>query len=139
MAKKIALGLAGVLGVYVFFAASRGVALIRTGNGPVQILGIAILALTGLGAYLVYRELRFGFKTAELGRNIAEVELPTRDLDSEALDSYLEHAMERAQVEPENWEVWYCIALGYHLHTDRKLARESMRYAVQLYQKSSKN
>jgi hypothetical protein len=139
MAKKIALGLAGVLAVYVFFAASRGVVLIRTGNGPVQILGIAILALTGLGAYLVYRELRFGFKTAELGRNIAEVELPTRDLDSEALDSYLEHAMERAQVEPENWEVWYGIALGYHLHTDRKLARESMRYAVQLYQKSSKN
>jgi hypothetical protein len=138
MAKRIALGLSAVLGVYVFFAASRGFVLLKSNSGPVQVLGLAIIALTGLGAYLVYRELRFGFKTAELGRVIDEVELPTRSMDSEALDSYLELAIEKAQAQPQEWTVWYCVALGYHLHSDRKLARESMRYAVELYEKASK-
>lgn len=138
MAKRIALALSCVLGVYVLFAASRGIVLIKTGNGPVQVLGLAIIALTLLGAYLVYRELRFGFKTAELGRAIDEVELPTKSMDTDALDTYLEQAIKSAQAEPENWTVWYCVALGYHLQTDRKLAREAMRYAIELYEKSLK-
>ena len=138
MAKKFALGLTGVLAVYVFFAVSRGFVLLQNDNGPVKVLGVAIIALTGIGAYLVYRELRFGFKTAELGRTIDEVELPTRGMDSDALDSYLEQAIKNAQAQPDNWTVWYCVALGYHLQTDRKLARESMRYAVELYEKAAK-
>lgn len=135
MAKKIALLLAAVVAAYVGFAASRGIVLIQNDNGPVKVLGIAILALTSIGAYLVYRELRFGFKTAELGRVINEVELPTKSMDAEALDAYLLQAIENAQADPDNWTVWYCVALGYHLHTDRKIARESMRYAVELYEK----
>jgi len=138
MAKRIALALSCVLGVYVFFAASRGIVLLKTGNGPVQLLGVSILALTFLGAYLVYRELRFGFKTAELGRVINEVELPTKGMDTDALDTYLEQAIKKAQAQPEDWTVWYCVALGYHLQTDRKLARESMRYAIELYEKTAK-
>jgi hypothetical protein len=128
-----------VLAVYVGFAASRGVVLIQNGTTPVQILGFAILAITLLGAYLVYRELRFGFKTAQLGRVINEVELPTKSMDSDALDSYLLQAIDKARDEPENWTAWYCVALGYHLHSDRKLARESMSYAVALYDKAQKS
>ena len=135
MAKRIALALAAVVSAYVFFAASRGLMLVQNDNGPVKLLGVAILSLTFVGAFLVYRELRFGFKTAELGRVISEVELPTRSMEQEALDAYLVQAIERAQAEPENWSVWYCVALGYHLHADRKLAREAMRYAVELYEK----
>jgi hypothetical protein len=58
-------------------------------------------------------------------------------MDAEELDAYLVKAIERAQANPENWTVWYCVALGYHLHADRKLAREAMRYAVDLYGQES--
>ena len=138
MAKRIALALAAVVAAYVGFAASRGVVLIQNENLPVKVLGLAILALTFIGAFLVYRELRFGFKTAEMGRVIDEVELPARSMDADALDAYLVQAIELAQAQPGNWKVWYCVALGYHLHTDRKLARESMRHAVELYEKRSR-
>jgi len=138
MAKRIALALAAVVAAYVGFAASRGVVLIQNENLPVKVLGLAILALRFIGAFLVYRELRFGFKTAEMGRVIDDVELPARSMDADALDAYLVQAIERAQAQPGNWKVWYCVALGYHLHTDRKLARESMRHAVELYEKRSR-
>ena len=138
MAKRIALALAVVVAAYVGFAASRGLVLLRNDNVPVKILGLAILSLTFIGAYLVFREVRFGFKTAQLGRIIDEAALPSRSMDTEALDAYLIQAIAKAQDQPEEWSVWYCVALGYHLHTDRKLARESMRYAVDLYDKESR-
>jgi len=138
MAKRIALLLSVVVSVYVFFALSRAAALLRFDNPLVKTLGVSVVLLTVLGAYLVFRELRFGFKTAELGRVINERELPTKSMDTDELDAYLVKAIERAEAEPENWTNWYCVALGYHVHTDRKLARDSMRYAVELYEKTPK-
>jgi len=139
MAKRIALLLSVVVSVYVVFALSRAVALLRFDNPLVKTLGASVVLLTVLGAYLVFRELRFGFKTAELGRVINEIDLPTKSMESEELDAYLVAAIERAEAHPENWAHWYCVALGYHLHTDRKLARESMRYAVELYEDERKS
>jgi len=138
MAKKIALALSVVVAAYVGFAASRGLVLLRNDNVPVKVLGLAILSMTFVGGFLVFREVRFGFKTARLGRTIDEAELPSRSMDTEELDAYLIQAIAKAQEQPEEWRVWYCVALGYHLHTDRKLARESMRYAVELFDKESR-
>ena len=133
MARRIALGLAALVAVYLCFATSRAVVLLRSGDGAVQVLGVAIIMIVVLGGYLVFRELRFGFKAAHLSKIVNDEVLPTRAMEEAELDAYLQSAVARAEAEPENWTAWYCVALGYHLHEDRKMARAAMRHAVDLH------
>lgn len=139
MAKKFSLILTAVLFVYMAFAAWFGVTLLLAGNMPVKVLGGTILFFPAIGMYLIIRELRFGYKTSTLGSLMFDQDLPNKEMTEAEKSSYLEQAIARAKIHSQDWKAWYCVALGYHITGDRKVARESMQYAIKLYDRGPAN
>lgn len=138
MAKRTALILAGILAVYMFFAASRGVDLLHSTDPAVKGLGIAVLILPLLGTVLIYREIKFGKLSYEMGQAIDAKYLPLKDDDEAGRRSFLENAIEVTKQDMENWQAWYSVALGYDLLHERRLARDAMQYSVELYSEAKK-
>ena len=137
MAKRIAFILTAVLLVYLGFAFSRGLDLLKSNTGPVKLLGLCVLVLPLLGGWLVFREVRFGFKSASMGQQIEISLLPSSEIKprSSQAESYLAAAVDRAKDAQGEWQNWFCVALGYDLVGERKLAREAMQYSVELFKK----
>lgn len=134
MAKRIALFLSLILGVYLFFAASRGIDLIAVDDPAVRTLGISVIVLAVIGAIVIFREIRFGKLSYVMGQTIDESYLPIKEALPESKKEYLDLAIEKAKTDSNNWQAWYAVALGYDLISERRLARESMQHAVALYQ-----
>lgn len=134
MAKRISLILTAILLVYLGFTVLRGLDFLKVDDPAVQVLGIAVLILPILGAILIYREIKFGKLSYLMGQTISDDYLPTNDLSDEQKREYLDRAIERAKAQMESWQAWYSVALAYDLLKERKLAREAMKYSVELYQ-----
>lgn len=133
MARRIALALAGILGVYLVFATLRARDFLAVEDPVARFLGLAILTMPILGIAVIIKEVRFGFKTSQMGAEIDETRLPKSDLTAEEKFQYLNAAIAPTQVEGSTWQDWYCLALGCDLTGERKLAREAMRWSVHLY------
>ena len=69
-AKRTAIVLAVVFVVYAVLLGWRGVLLIGTGDPVAIVLGIAVLVIPVVGAYLVWRELQFGRRTEALAHEL---------------------------------------------------------------------
>ncbi len=134
MAKRIAFALGVVLAVYMLFSALRGIDLIQSGDLAAQIMGVAVVLIPVVASYLIYREVRFGYATARIGKAMDESLLPTFGMTTEQESAYLDAALESARADESSWSRWYCVAIGYDLNNDRKRARESMRQAIALFQ-----
>jgi cytochrome c-type biogenesis protein CcmH/NrfG len=128
--------------VVVFYAGLigfKGIALLGSGSVVGVLLGLALLVLPVLGLLLVWREVEFGRRTAELGRALdAEGGLPLDDLprrpsgrvDRAAADAAFEQMRIEAESSPEDWRVWYRLALAYDAAGDRTRARAAARHAI---------
>jgi Flp pilus assembly protein TadD len=128
--------------VYLVLVGYRGVLLVSSGE-PLQVtLGLAVLVLPVVGAYVAWREVRFGFATQRLARELdAAGGWPVDDVERapsgrplrEAADAVF--ADRRAEVEaaPEDWKAWFRLALAYDAARDRRRARAAMRRAVALH------
>ena len=80
-ARRVAVALIVVCTVYLVFAAWRGWELVRSGDPVAMVLGIAVLVVPVIVGWLVYREVRFGVATQEMGRALgAQGGLPADDL-----------------------------------------------------------
>ncbi|HZX04455.1 hypothetical protein [Kribbella sp.] len=138
-AKQTAFLLAVVFVVYAVLIGWRGVLLIGTGE-PVAIgLGIAVLVIPLVGAYLVWREIQFGRRTEVLARELeAAGGLPVDDLprrpsgriDRSAADAAFGRYRAEAEAAPEDWRVWFRLSTAYDAAGDRRRAREAMRKAI---------
>jgi hypothetical protein len=138
-AKRAAIGLAVVFVAYAVLLGWRGVLLIGTGDPVAVVLGIAVLVIPVLGAYLVWRELQFGRRTEALARELeAAGGLPVDDLprrpsgriDRAAADAAFEKYRVEAEAAPEDWRVWFRLSTAYDAAGDRRRARSSMRTAI---------
>ena len=140
MAKRIALTLSIIVTVYVAFAARSGIALLGSKAVPVRLLGIAVLVVTLIGAYLIVREVLFGFQIARLGREFPNEHLLKNSIDDIGAQQYLQSAIDRARQEEEqgqsSWETWYVVGLGYDAVKNRAAARQSMRHAIDIHKAS---
>jgi hypothetical protein len=138
-ARTVALLLTAVLAFYLFVVAERGWALLRSGTLVGAALGVGVLLLPVVGAWLVVGELRFGAATARLARDLGEGEsenLPRRPsgrVDLRAADAVF--ARRRAEVEaaPQDWRAWFRLAVAYDAARDRRRARAAMRRAIALH------
>jgi hypothetical protein len=131
-----------VLVFYALLIGYKGVALIRSGSGVGFLLGVALLILPVLGLLLVWREIEFGRRTAELARALdAEGGLPVDDLprrpsgrvDRAAADAAFADMRREAEDSPEDWRAWFRLALAYDAAGDRTRARAAARHAVALH------
>ncbi len=138
-AKQTAILLAVVFVAYAGLIGWRGVLLIKVGT-PVSVgLGLAVLVIPVIGAYLVWREIQFGRQTEHLARELeAAGGLPVDDLprrpsgrvDRAAADEAFGRYKAEAEAAPEDWRVWFRLSTAYDAAGDRKRAREAMRTAI---------
>ncbi|TCO23466.1 hypothetical protein EV652_109293 [Kribbella steppae] len=144
-AKRAAIVLAVVFVAYAVLLGWRGVLLIGTGDPVAVILGIAVLVIPVLGAYLVWRELQFGRRTEALARELeAAGGLPVDDLprrpsgriERAAADEAFEKYRAEAEAAPDDWRVWFRLSTAYDAAGDRRRARSSMRAAIAHHDRS---
>ena len=134
--------LAGAVAIYLVFTAARAWALIEAGDPVPIMLGLAVLVIPLIGAWMLWRELRFGMQTQDLGRELgAEDGLPVDDLprtpsgriEKDAADERFVEYQRQVEESPEDWRCWYRLAIGYDDARDRKRARAAMREAIRLH------
>ena len=144
-AKGAAIVLTVVFVAYAVLLGWRGVLLIGTGDPVAVVLGIAVLVIPVLGAYLVWRELQFGRRTEVLARELeAAGGLPVDDLprrpsgriDRAAADTAFEKYRAEAEAAPDDWRVWFRLSTAYDAAGDRKRARSTMRTAIAHHDRS---
>lgn len=138
-AKRTALVIAAVFVAYAVLLGWRGVLLIGTGDPVAVGLGVAVLVIPVVGAYLVWREIQFGRQTESLARELAESgglpvdDLPRRPsgrIDRDAADAAFAQYKAEAEAAPDDWRVWFRLSTAYDAAGDRKRARASMRTAI---------
>ncbi|WP_026424031.1 hypothetical protein [Actinokineospora inagensis] len=141
-ARTTSLALAAVLLVYFVILGDRAIALFRAATPLTIALGVGVVLLPLVGAWVVWSTLRFGIRTQTLGRRLqAEDGLPdTSDLprlpsgrvNRPAADEFFERFRAETEAAPEDWRSWYRLAVAYDLAGDRPRARDSMRKALDL-------
>ena len=127
---------------YFVLLGERAIALISTGGAAGIALGIGVLLLPIIGVLLLFWELRFGWQTQRLARQLAEQDqlpdvedLPRRPsgrVERGAADAHFETVKARVEAAPDDWRGWYTLAHAYDLAGDRKRARSAMRHAIEL-------
>ena len=131
---------------YMVLAGWRGIALMASGRPAAILLGSAVLVIPVIGAWVVWREVSFGFAMQAMGRELArEGDLPVDDFARtpsgrvQPADAERFFAAERARVEgaPSDWRGWYRLGLAYDAARDRARAREAMRKARRLFEVES--
>ena len=95
-----------------------------------------------VGVVLLFWELRFGWQTQRLARQLADQDLLPDDSDlpkrasgrveRDAADAHFETVKARVESAPDDWRGWYALAHAYDLAGDRKRARSAMRHAIAL-------
>jgi tetratricopeptide (TPR) repeat protein len=136
-----ALLMALLLVLYLVVVVTRAVAFLQSGQ-PVGIaIGVALLVLPVIGAYLLVRELLFGLQATRLTQRLrAEGALPGDDLprrasgrvERAAADAAFGRYAEAAEARPDDWRAWLRLGLAYDLAGDRRRARAAVRRAIAL-------
>jgi len=129
--------------IFYFAMLTRtAVALIRSGTPAAVALGIGVLILPMVGAWVLFATLRAGLAHQRLARLAAEdgMELDVTDLPRmpsgritrDAADALFQTTRAELDADPDNWRRWYRLARAYDYAGDRSRARETMRKAVAL-------
>lgn len=137
------LGVAAVTAMMLLFLAVgiiSAIQFIGTGQLIPVLIGVAVLALCGIGIWFTTTELRFGFGMQAMARQLeAEGGLLADDLPKTPGGRYIREdadaAFEKvlAEADPNRWQDLYRIALSYDAAGDRGRARKTMRQALHRY------
>lgn len=132
--------------VYFLLLGRIAVALIADGRAAPVGMGVALLILPFIGLWAMVATLRAGFAHQRLARLAAEdgMELDVSDLprrasgriEREAADRLFDTVRAELENDPGNWQRWYRLARAYDYAGDRTRARETMKKAVALQEKS---
>ena len=130
-----------VLVLYLVIVVARAIAFLQSGN-PVGIaIGVALLVLPLIGAYLLIRELLFGLQATRLTRRLGEEGplpgdgLPRRAsgrVERASADAAFPAYAEDAEARPDDWRAWLRLGLAYDIAGDRRRARAAVRRAITL-------
>jgi hypothetical protein len=130
-----------LLVLYLVVAVTRAVAFLGSGQPIGVIIGVALLVLPVIGAYLLVRELLFGLQATRLTRRLeAEGPLPGDGLprrasgrvERAAADAAFTRYAEDAEAQPDDWRAWLRLGLAYDMAGDRRRARSAVRRALAL-------
>ena len=144
---QLLIGLMCVAMIGYFILLGRAAVVMISSGKPAAIgLGIAVLILPFIGLWAMVATLRAGFAHQRLARLAAEdgMELDVSGLprrasgriDREAADQLFDTVRTELDDDPDNWVRWYRLARAYDYAGDRGRARETMRKAVTLQERS---
>jgi tetratricopeptide (TPR) repeat protein len=139
--RTAALLMALLLLLYVVLVGQRAVLFLSTGEPVAIALGVALLVLPLLGLFALVVELRFGLRTQQIVRQLAdEGALPVDDLPRRTSGRYEREAADAAfpaykvavEAAPDDWRAWFRLGLAYDACGDRRRARQALRWAIRL-------
>lgn len=139
--KIFALVIAAVLVLYFVMSIRIAWTLCASGDAVNLALGVGMIILPILGAWLIGREIMFGFHAEHLlSRMESEGSLPEDTLpklpsgrpDRSAADAEFPRWKQEAEQDPESWRAWYRLGLAYRASGDNGRARSSVRRAIEL-------
>ncbi|AEW96878.1 MULTISPECIES: tetratricopeptide repeat protein [Streptomycetaceae] len=134
--------LAAVLVVYFVLAGSRGVVLIEQGTPVTVVFGVAVLVIPVIGAWFLWQTTAFARNADRLARELdAEGGLPVDELvrtpggriDRDSADAVFARRKAEAEASPQDWRVWFRLAVAYHDARDTPRARKAMQRAIALH------
>ena len=135
--------LIAALAVYFVLLTGRALALLRTGELVGILLGVGVLILPLLGVWLVWSNLRFGWETEKMARELDADGLlpdvshlprrPSGRVYRDAAVSWFEERRAEVEASPDDWRVWFRLAYAYDIAGDRGRARETMKKAIELH------
>jgi hypothetical protein len=140
--KAVVAVLVVILTFYAVVIGAKGVAFIASGEPAPMVLGVGVLLIPVIGLGLVWREIVFGRRSAELATALdAEGGLPVDDLprrpsgriERAAADEAFGVRQAEVEAAPDSWQAWYRLALAYDDAGDRGRARSAVRRAIELY------
>lgn len=134
----LAIAATALLAGYMLLRAS---ALFRAGGVDGIGLGIGVVLLVAVGLFTLVDQLRFGIATERLGRALAAEgglpealpAAPSGRADRDAADAAFEVRKAEAEAAPDDWRVWYRLAVAYADARDSKRGRTAMRRAIALH------
>lgn len=121
--RTLALIVSGLLAGYLLLLGRTGVLLLISGTVLGVLLGLAVLVFPVVGAWIIYRELRFGFTAQRM----------SEEIDESAIVRDFALAKVAAQENPQDWQVWFDVSLAYDEAGDRRQSRKSMHHAASLF------
>lgn len=122
-ARTLALILSAILAVYLVLLGRTGVLLVFSGSVAGLLLGLAILVFPVVGAWIIYRELRFGFTAQKM----------SEAMDGAAIDQEFQVVKAAVQADPKDWRSWFKVSIAYDEAGDRRQSRKSMHHAAALF------
>lgn len=135
--------MSALLVLYFLFTGVRAVALLASGSLVPVLMGLGMLILPLIGAWALWRELRFGREATRLVDLLeAEGALPeelaaAREAnvrpDRDELDAVFGRYKAEAETAPHRWQSWARLGLMYDACGDRKRARAAIRQSISAY------
>ena len=132
--------------VYFFLLGRLAWAFITSGEPAAIGLGAALLIFPLIGIWVLVSTLRAGLAHQRLARIAREegMELdvstlprrPSGRIERDAADALFVSVREELENDPDNWRRWYRLARAYDYAGDRSRARETMRKAVEMQERS---
>ena len=133
-----------LLAVYLIVLSKWAFGMMAIGSWVGIVFGSLVFAFPLLGAYAIYRELRFGLKVEAMGRELdAANEWPVFQLvlrpsgrpTKESADENFKTVAEQVKANPDDWKSAFALSLAYDACGDRPRARKAMAEAMALYKK----
>ena len=132
--------------VYFVLLGRIALAFIMSGEPAAVGLGLALMIMPLIGVWVMVSTLRAGLAHQRLGR-IARQEgmeldvssLPRRAsgrIERDAADALFETTREELEADRDNWVRWYRLARAYDYAGDRSRAREAMKKAVEMEERT---
>jgi hypothetical protein len=128
-----------LLVIYLVFIVQYAIVLIGIDELVAKVMGFALIVIPLIGAWALFVELRFGFRSERLAKTLdAEGGLPAvpvlpsgRAVREDADEEFPKYRAE-VEAEPESWRAWFRLALAYDASGDRRRARWATREAIKL-------
>jgi hypothetical protein len=132
--------------VYFFLLGRIAFAFITSGEAAAIGLGAALMIMPFIGVWVLVSTLRAGFTHQRLGRIVKDegMELDVSALprmasgrvEREAADALFATVRDELEQDPDNWRRWYRLARAYDYAGDRSRAREAMKKAVEMEERT---
>lgn len=132
--------------LYFFLLGRMALVFITSGEPAAIGLGLALTIMPLIGIWVLVSTLRAGFTHQRLGRIVKEegMELDVSSLprmasgriERDAADALFATVRDELEQDPDNWRRWYRLARAYDYAGDRSRAREAMKKAVEMEERT---
>jgi tetratricopeptide (TPR) repeat protein len=132
--------------VYFVLLGRIAMAFITSGEPAAIGLGLALMIMPLIGIWVMVATLRAGLTHQRLGRIVKDegMELDVSSLprmasgriERDAADTLFATVRDELENDPDNWRRWYRLARAYDYAGDRSRAREAMKKAVEMEERT---